>query len=60
MRLNQISNKFLPEPVKAQEFLTKFSAHMTHDYQLLKGMETILSPDVTCEECVRTTVSISL
>lgn len=56
-RVHQISSKFLPEPVKAQEFLTKFSAHMRHDSQLLRGMEAIVSPDVSCETCVRTTVN---
>lgn len=57
-RVQQISTKFLPEPVKAQEFLAKLSLHMRRDPQLMQGMETILNPDVSCEECVRTTVSI--
>lgn len=54
----QISTKFLPEPVKAQEFLNKFSTHMRQVPELLAGMETILSPDVSCEVCVRTTSSV--
>lgn len=50
-------SKFLPEPVKAHEFLTKFSQHMTADPQLLKEMEMIVKPDVSCKECAYTTVS---
>lgn len=53
-----ISSKFLPESVKAQEFLNKFSSHMKKAPELLQGMETILSPNVSCEVCVRTTVSM--
>lgn len=53
-----ISSKFLPESVKAQEFLNKFSQHMKQAPELLQGMETILNPNVNCEVCVRTTVSI--
>lgn len=52
-----ISSKFLPESVKAQEFLNKFSTHMQSLPELLQGMETILNPNVSCEVCVRTTVS---
>lgn len=53
-----ISSKFLPESVKAQEFLNKFSSHMKQAPEMLQGMETILNPNVSCEVCVRTTVSI--
>lgn len=52
-----ISNKYLPESVKAQEFLTKFSNHMKQAPDLLSGMEAILNPKVSCEVCVRSTVS---
>lgn len=55
-----ISSKFLPESVKAQEFLNKFSGHMKKAPELLQGMETILSPNVSCEVCVRTTVSMAI
>ncbi|CAG2064645.1 unnamed protein product, partial [Timema podura] len=47
--------KFLPEPVKAQEFLTKFSSHLFGDNMLLTGMETIVRPDVACKECAEAT-----
>ncbi|XP_052745025.1 sister chromatid cohesion protein PDS5 homolog B isoform X1 [Bicyclus anynana] len=53
-----ISSKFLPESVKAQEFLNKFSSHMKKAPELLQGMETILSPNVSCEVCVRTTSNV--
>ncbi|KAL0861628.1 hypothetical protein ABMA27_009125 [Loxostege sticticalis] len=53
-----ISSKFLPESVKAQEFLNKFSLHMKQAPELLQGMETILNPNVSCEVCVRTTSSV--
>lgn len=46
--------KQLPEPVKAQEFLLKFSHHMKKDAQLVKEMETILKRDVSCKECADT------
>ncbi|KOB66870.1 Androgen-induced proliferation inhibitor, partial [Operophtera brumata] len=51
-----ISSKFLPESVKAQEFLNKFSLHMKQAPDMLQGMEMILNPNVSCEVCVRTTM----
>lgn len=50
-------SKFLPEPVKAHEFLTRFSQHINTDRQLLKEMETIVRVDVSCKDCAQTTVS---
>lgn len=46
--------KQLPEPVKAQEFLLKFSAQMRKDPKLISEMETILKRDVSCKECADT------
>lgn len=46
--------KQLPEPVKAQEFLTQFSAHMRRDPNLIREMETILKRDVVCKDCADT------
>lgn len=51
-----VLSRFLPEPVKAQEFLTKFSVHLMRDPALLIGMETIVRPDISCKECADTTV----
>ncbi|XP_046608925.1 sister chromatid cohesion protein PDS5 homolog B isoform X2 [Neodiprion virginianus] len=53
-KVSQIS-RFLPDPMKAQEFLQKFSLHMKKDPTLLQGMETIVQPNVTCKECAETT-----
>lgn len=50
--------KQLPEPVKAQEFLMKFSTHMKKDPYLVKEMETILKRDVSCKECADTMSSV--
>ncbi|XP_055534630.1 sister chromatid cohesion protein PDS5 homolog B-B [Wyeomyia smithii] len=46
--------KQLPDPVKAQELLLKFSAQMRKDPKLINEMETILKRDVTCRECADT------
>ncbi|XP_062565110.1 sister chromatid cohesion protein PDS5 homolog B isoform X2 [Armigeres subalbatus] len=46
--------KQLPEPVKAGEFLLKFSTQMRKDPKLISEMETILKRDVTCKECADT------
>jgi sister-chromatid-cohesion protein PDS5 len=51
-----VLSRFLPEPVKAQEFLTKFSVHLMRDPALLQGMETIVRPDISCKDCADTTV----
>lgn len=51
-----VLSRFLPEPVKAQEFLTKFSVNLMRDPALLQGMETIVRPDISCKECADTTV----
>ncbi|CAD7088985.1 unnamed protein product [Hermetia illucens] len=47
-------SKQLPDPIKAQEFLNKFSTNMKKDPALLRGMETILKRDVSCKECADT------
>jgi hypothetical protein len=44
-------SKHLPEPVKAHEFLRKFSAHMSKDPSLLQMMETVMHPSVSCKTC---------
>ncbi|MCL4115786.1 UNVERIFIED_CONTAM: hypothetical protein GTU68_048938, partial [Idotea baltica] len=50
-RLGHLS-KFLPDPLKVQEFLRKFSHHLESDPQLLSLMETVISPDVSCKDSV--------
>jgi len=49
-KIHQIS-RFLPDPMKVQEFLQKFSTHMKKDNRLLQEMETIVQPNVSCKEC---------
>ncbi|KAK4314945.1 hypothetical protein Pmani_013813 [Petrolisthes manimaculis] len=44
--------KYLPDPLKVQEFLRKFSQHLNTDSQLLTLMETVVSPDVSCKDSV--------
>lgn len=51
-------SKQLPEPVKAQEFLMKFSTNMKKDPSLLKQMEKIMRRDLTCKECADTMSSV--
>lgn len=53
-----VISKQLPDPIKALEFLTKFSAHMRKDSTLLRGMDIILKKDVTCKECADTMAGV--
>ncbi|XP_034247341.1 sister chromatid cohesion protein PDS5 homolog B [Thrips palmi] len=48
-------SRFLPEPVKAQEFLARFSTNLLKDQSLLIGMESVLRPDISCKDCAETT-----
>ncbi|XP_071446886.1 sister chromatid cohesion protein PDS5 homolog A isoform X2 [Hetaerina americana] len=56
-RINFLS-KFLPDSVKAQEFIKKFSVHLTQDPQLLRAMDVVVNPDVGCKECADTVTQI--
>jgi len=49
MRIHSIA-KFLPEPVKVMEFIKKLSHHMSQDDMMLKLMEKITEPDVSCKD----------
>jgi len=49
MRIHTIA-KHLPEPVKVVEFIKKLSKHMEGDETMLKLMETISEPDVSCKD----------
>lgn len=51
-------SKQLPDPIKAQEFLLRFSANMRKDTSLLSDMETILKRDVSCKECADTMAAV--
>lgn len=47
----QALSKNLPDAVKAHEFLTKFSAHLKKDGNLLELMEIVARPSVSCSQC---------
>ncbi|XP_065167677.1 sister chromatid cohesion protein PDS5 homolog B-B-like isoform X2 [Atheta coriaria] len=51
-------SRCLPEPVKANEFLTKFSNHLRKDAALLDAMDTVARPSVSCQECSEATASV--
>ncbi|XP_019881586.2 sister chromatid cohesion protein PDS5 homolog B isoform X1 [Aethina tumida] len=51
-------SKCLPEPVKAHEFLSNFSAHMKRDSALLEAFETVARPSVSCKECSEATAAV--
>ena len=59
LRISQLT-KFLPDPVKASEFLCKFSADLRDDKNLMRIMETIVSPLTDCKTCAEHTVRHSL
>lgn len=46
--------KLLADPLKASEFLGKFSTNMRKDPTMLRYMEIILKRDVSCKECADT------
>ncbi|XP_017780712.1 PREDICTED: sister chromatid cohesion protein PDS5 homolog B isoform X2 [Nicrophorus vespilloides] len=56
-KVNALS-RCLPEPVKAHEFLTKFSSHLRKDSVLLESMETVARPSVSCPECSDATAAV--
>ncbi|RZC37489.1 hypothetical protein BDFB_011099 [Asbolus verrucosus] len=54
----QALSRCLPEPVKAHEFLTKFSTHLKRDQALLETMENVARPSVSCQECSEATAAV--
>ncbi|KAK7077880.1 Sister chromatid cohesion protein PDS5 A [Halocaridina rubra] len=57
-KLLGLLTKFLPDPLKVQEFLRKFSQHLQTDPQLLILMETVISSDVSCKDSVEAVTQI--
>lgn len=57
MKVIQVS-KFLPDPVKAQEFIIKLSNNLLTQPELLQHMSKLVRPDISCKESVHITVSI--
>ena len=49
LRIHTIS-KSLPDPVKVMEFIKKLSQHMSSDETMLKLMESISDPEVSCKD----------
>ncbi|KAJ8934137.1 hypothetical protein NQ314_013596 [Rhamnusium bicolor] len=54
----QALSRCLPEPVKAHEFLTKFSNHLKRDASLLEQFEIVARPSVSCKECSEATAAV--
>lgn len=50
--------KLFPDPLKSQEYLTKFSSHMRKDITIFKDMETILRRDVDNKACTEAMTNI--
>ena len=49
-RVAQLS-KYLPDPIKAAEFIHKFAMNLITDDHMLRLLETICNPEVSCKEC---------
>ena len=49
MKIHSIA-KFLPDPVKVMEFIKKLSQHMSQDEHMLKLMEKVTEPEVSCKD----------
>jgi len=56
-KLNLILKMF-PYPLKSQEFIVKFSAHLRKDKMILRDLETILKRDVDNKVCAEAMTSI--
>ncbi|KAJ8925853.1 hypothetical protein NQ315_009705 [Exocentrus adspersus] len=54
----QALSRCLPEPVKAHEFLSKFSSHLKRDPTLLEHFEVVARPSVSCKECSEATAAV--
>lgn len=54
----QALSRCLPEPVKAHEYLTKFSNHLKRDPLLLEHFENVARPSVSCKECSEATAAV--
>lgn len=49
-RVAQLS-KYLPDPIKAAEFIHKFAVNLIVDEHMLRLLETIVNPEISCKEC---------
>jgi sister chromatid cohesion protein PDS5 len=58
LKKQAIVMKMFPEPIKSQEYVVKFSAHIRKDVTILKDMDTILRRDVDNKACAEAMTSI--
>jgi len=49
-RVAQLS-KYLPDPIKAAEFIHKFAVNLTNDDHMLRLLITVVDPEGSCKEC---------
>nr|CAI5853212.1 unnamed protein product [Callosobruchus analis] len=54
----QALSRCLPEPVKAHEYLTKFSTHLKRDPVLMEQFDAVSRPSVSCKECSEATAAV--
>eukprot|EP00096_Caligus_rogercresseyi_P009881 TRINITY_DN3454_c0_g1_i3.p1 TRINITY_DN3454_c0_g1~~TRINITY_DN3454_c0_g1_i3.p1 ORF type:complete len:1298 (-),score=389.78 TRINITY_DN3454_c0_g1_i3:131-4024(-) len=45
-------SRYLPEPIKAQEFIKKLSQHLLTDEAMVALFDKILDEDVSCSDCL--------
>ncbi|KAK6618691.1 hypothetical protein RUM43_013082 [Polyplax serrata] len=53
-KVTQVS-KFLPDPVKAQEFIVKLSNNLLNQPDLLQQLSKLVRPDISCRESIHIT-----
>ena len=57
MKIHTVS-QFLPNPLKAQEFLKKLANHLLSDQIFMNAMDKIVNDqDISCRDCTETVVS---
>ena len=56
VKISQVS-KFLPDPVKAQEYIVKLSNNLLNQPELLQQLSKLVRPDISCRESIHITVS---
>ena len=44
-------SKYLPDPIKAAEFIHKFAVNLSTDNNMLKLLNTVVDPEGSCKEC---------
>ena len=58
MKIHSVS-QFLPNPLKAQEFLKKFVGNLMGDQIMMNALDKVVNDeDISCKECNDTVVSV--